>query len=87
MISNVLTYNVNGLPLTQIRSFAGRFMKDKAAVWVVTETHVDKSEKELLAETLLRIRGLGYACSCWDRRKDTTSTGKMGNRKKGVLVL
>ena len=38
-------------------------MKDKAAVWVVTETHVDKSEKEPLAETLLRIRGLGYACT------------------------
>ena len=87
MISNVLTYNVNGLPLTQIRSFAGRFMKDKAAIWVLTETHVDRSEKEILAKTLLRIRGLGYACTCWDRRRDTTHTGKMGNRKKGVLVL
>ena len=87
MISNVLTYNVNGLPLTQARSFAGRFMKDRAAIWVITETHVDKSEKEQLAKALLRIRGLGYACSCWDRSRDVTRTGKEGNRKKGVLVM
>ena len=62
---------------------AGRFMKDKATIWVLTETHIDVSEKAMVAKALLRIRGLGYACTCWDRARDVTKMGRKGTGRKG----